>query len=76
MALPPRSEVKEDILPLQRALRALDDAKSSLKQFSQTGSAEASHALAASVDDLRRKVKKARKLGQEIAQRWFDKSTY
>jgi hypothetical protein len=76
MTLPPRSEVKEDVLALQRALRALDDAKASLKQFSQTGSVEASQALSASVDELRRKVKKARKLGREIAQRWFNKSTY
>jgi hypothetical protein len=76
MSLPPRSEIKEDVLPLQRALRALDDAKRSLKQFSQTGSAEASQALSASVDDLRHQVKKARKLGREIAQRWFDESTY
>ena len=38
MTLPARSEVKEDVLPLQRALRALDDAKRALKQFSQTGS--------------------------------------
>jgi len=28
-----RSEVKEDVLPLQRALPALKDARSSLKQF-------------------------------------------
>lgn len=76
MTLPPRSEVKEDVLDLQRALRALDDAKASLKKFSRTGSVEASQALSASVDELRRKVKKAHKLGREIAQRWFDTSTY
>ncbi len=76
MTLPVRSEVKEDVLPLQRALRALDDAKRSLKLFSQTDSAEESPALSASVDELRRKVRKARKLAREIGQRWFDISTY
>jgi hypothetical protein len=76
MTLPVRSEVKEDALPLVRALRALDDAKRSLKQFSQSGSAEASPALSASVAELRRKVKKARKLGREMAERWFEMSTY
>jgi hypothetical protein len=76
MTLPMRTEVKEDIMPLQRALRALDDAKRSLKQFSQTRSVEKSQALAASVDELRHKVKKARKLGQEIGQRWFESSAY
>jgi hypothetical protein len=76
MTLPPRSEVKEDVLALQRALKALDDAGGSLKKFSKTGSVEGSRALSASVDDIRRKVKKARELGREIAQRWFDSSTY
>ena len=56
---PPRSEVKEDVLPLQRALRALDDAKRALKQFSQTGSVEAGPALSESVELLQGKVKKA-----------------
>ena len=41
MTLPARSEVKEDGLPLQRALRALKDARSSLKQFGKTGSVKA-----------------------------------
>jgi len=76
MTLPVRSEVKEDILPLQRALRALDDAKRALKQFSKTGSAEADPALSESVKLLRGKVKKARNRARTIAQRWFEISTY
>src|SRR5262245_38550929 len=69
MTLPQRSEIKEDVLPLQRALRALDDAKRSLKQFSQTRSAKADPALVQSVDWLRSKVKKARNRTRTIVQR-------
>jgi hypothetical protein len=76
MTLPPRSEVKEDVLPLQRALRALDDAKRALKQFSQTGSVEADSALSESVERLRGKVKKSRNRARAIAERWFEISTY
>ena len=76
MTLPARSEVKEDVLPLQRALRALDDAHRSLKQFSQTGSVGGDAALSESVLQLRGKVKKVRKRAREIAERWFEISTY
>ena len=76
MTLPARSEVKEDVLSLQRALRALDDAKRSLKQYSQTGSVQEDPQLLDSVNLLRRKVKKARKLARGIAERWFENSTY
>ena len=58
MTLPARSEVKEDVLPLQRALRALEDAKRALKQFSQTGSVEGDPALSESVEQLRGKVRR------------------
>ena len=75
MTLPARSEVKEDVLPLQRALRALKDARSSLKQFGKTGSVKADPALSESVNVLRRKVKKTRKLARGIARRWFENST-
>ena len=76
MTLPVRSEVKEDALLLQRALRALDDARRSLKKFGQTGSVEGDPALSKGVDVLRRKVKRARKVARGIAQRWFEGSTY
>jgi hypothetical protein len=76
MTLPQRSEIKEDVLPLQRALGALDDAKRSLKHFSQTDSVKADPALVESVDRLRSKVKKARNQTRTIAQRWFEISTY
>ena len=58
MTLPARSEVKEDGLPFERALRALKDAGSSLKRFGKTGSVKADPALSESVNVLRRKVKK------------------
>ena len=76
MTLPARSEVKEDGLPFERALRALKDAGSSLKRFGQTGSVEGDPALSKGVDVLRRKVKRARKLARGIAQRWFEGFTY
>jgi hypothetical protein len=76
MTLPARSEMKEDVVPMQRALRALDDAKRSLKQFGQTGSVTKDPALSDNLDLVRRKVKKARKLAQGIAERWFENSTY
>jgi hypothetical protein len=37
MALPGRTENQEDRLPLERALRALEDAKKSLKAFAKKG---------------------------------------
>jgi len=73
MTLPARSEVKEDVLPLQRALK---DARSSLKQFGKTGSVKADPALSESVNVLRRKVKTTRKLARGIARRWFENSTH
>jgi hypothetical protein len=72
MPLALKTAVKEDALPLQRALRALDDARKALKAFSQTRSVETDASLAMSVDALRRKVRKARKLGKEVASRWTD----
>jgi hypothetical protein len=76
MTSPARSEVKEDLLPLQRVRRALDDAKRSLKEFRRTRSVKRDRALSHSVDLLRRKVKKGKKLAQGIAERWFENSTY
>ena len=76
MTLPARSEVKEDGLPFERALRALKDAGSSLKRFGKTGSVKADPALSESVNVLRRKVKKTRKLARGIARRWFENSTH
>ena len=76
MALPVRSEMKEDVLPLQRALRALEDAKQALKKFQATASVQKDKDLAEEVEELRRKVKKTRKLGESVANRWFDGSTF
>jgi hypothetical protein len=76
MALPARSEVRKDVLPLQRAMRALEDARQSLKRLGGTGSVEKDAALAERVKELRRGVKKSRKLAQSVAREWFDSSTY
>ena len=76
MTLPARSEVKEDVLFLERAIRALDDAKQSLKQFRGAGSVEKDRVLAESVKELRQRVKNVRKLARAIARSWIDSSTY
>jgi DNA/RNA-binding domain of Phe-tRNA-synthetase-like protein len=71
MSLPLKTSNREDALPLQRAIRALDDARKSLKAFSQTQSVKTDPSLATSLEALRRKVKRARKLGKEVASRWM-----
>jgi hypothetical protein len=70
MSLPVSTAIKEDALPLQRALRALEDARKSLKAFARTASVEADASLATTVKSLRRQVKKARRLGKEAEKRW------
>jgi len=40
MELLARSQVREDVLPLQRAMRAPEDARRSLKRFGSLGSVE------------------------------------
>jgi hypothetical protein len=76
MSLPLKTSIREDALPLQRAMRALDDAKKSLKAFSQTRSVETDPSLATSVEALRRKVKRARKFGKDVASRWTADATF
>jgi hypothetical protein len=59
-------------------MRALEDARQSLKRFggTGTGSVEKDAALSERVKELRRGVKKSRKLAQSVAREWFDSSTY
>jgi hypothetical protein len=60
MALPVKSEKREDKLPLERALRALEDARKSLKQFSATESVAANDALNAEHEIVRPEAAQAR----------------
>ena len=70
MAKPAKIGKREDKLPLERALRALEDVHESLKQFSQQDSVCENEALNAGVKTLRHKAKKLRKLTAELASLW------
>jgi hypothetical protein len=67
-----RTEKQEDRLPLERALRALEDAQTSLKQFSKTDAALSSPTLKEAVRLTRHKLKKLRKRGVVLAKLWDD----
>ena len=70
MALPVRTENQEDRLPLQRALRALEDAKMSLKTFARKTSVKNNPALQQSVKDVRHRLKKVIKRSAMICDTW------
>jgi hypothetical protein len=70
MALPVKSENREDKLPLERALRALEDVRKSLKRFSATESVAGSDALNAELKIVRRKAKKLRKRTMALGNLW------
>jgi hypothetical protein len=70
MALPVRTENQEDRLPLQRALRALEDAKMSLKTFARKTSVKNNPALQQSVKDVRHRLKKVIKRSATISDTW------
>jgi hypothetical protein len=53
---------REDRLPLERALRALEDVHKSLKEFSKTDTVATDDALSAEIQKVRHKAKKLRKL--------------
>jgi hypothetical protein len=72
MALPIRSEIKEDILPLERVLHALKDAKASLKKFAESRSVELDPALQEAVIELQHELKKSRKIAKAMARRWCE----
>jgi cell fate (sporulation/competence/biofilm development) regulator YlbF (YheA/YmcA/DUF963 family) len=61
---------REDKLPLERALRALEDVHRSLKEFSKQRSVIENMALNGMVQTTRHKAKKLRKLTTELASRW------
>ena len=60
--------LKEDLLPLQRALRALDDAQKRLKEFARVWSVAENEAFTEKTTSARELIRKARKRCGEIAQ--------
>jgi hypothetical protein len=70
MAQPVKIGKREDKLPLERALRALEDSHASLKEFSKQDSVGENEALNAGVKTVRHKAKKLRKLTLELATLW------
>jgi hypothetical protein len=67
---PERIEKREDKLPLERALRALEDVHKSLKDFSKTDTVTKSDALAAELKTVRHKTRKLRKRVSTLAGLW------
>jgi hypothetical protein len=70
MAQPAKVGKREDKLPLERALRALEDVHASLKQFSKQDSVGENEALNAGIKTVRHKAKKLRRLTTELATLW------
>jgi hypothetical protein len=68
VATPAKSAKREDKLPLERALRALDDVHQSLKEFSNT--VTDNDAIAAELKTVRQKAKKLRKRANSLAALW------
>ena len=61
---------REDKLPLERALRALEDLHKSLKEFSKTDSVVGNVELNAEAENVRAKAKKLRKRSEALAALW------
>jgi hypothetical protein len=63
-------EKREDKLPLERALRALEDVHKSLKDFSKTDTVAKNNVLAAELKTVRHNAKKLRKRAKALAELW------
>jgi hypothetical protein len=61
---------REDKLPLERALRALEDVHQSLKEFSTMDTVTNNDAFAAELKIVRHKAKKLRKRANNLAGLW------
>jgi hypothetical protein len=61
---------REDKLPLERALRALEDVHKSLKELSNTDTVATNNALNAEIKTVRRKARKLRKRTTALAGLW------
>jgi hypothetical protein len=70
MAQPAKAGKREDKLPLERALRALEDVHASLKQFSKQDSVRENATLNAGIKTVRQKAKKLRRLTAELVALW------
>jgi hypothetical protein len=70
VATPAKSAKREDKLPLERALRALEDVHKSLKEFSTTDAVTNNDAIAAELKTVRHKAKKLRKPTNSLAAFW------
>jgi hypothetical protein len=70
MATLERTEKREDKLPLERALRALEDVHKSLKDFSKTDTIAKNDTLAAELKTVRHKARKLRKRVNKFAGLW------
>ena len=70
MTTPARSAKREDKLPLERALRALEDVHQSLKEFSATHTVMKNDTIAAELRTVRHKAKKLRKRANTLAGLW------
>jgi hypothetical protein len=67
---PAKFAKREDKLPLERALRALEDVHQSLKEFSTTDTVTSNDAFAAELKTIRHKAKKLRKRANTLAGLW------
>jgi hypothetical protein len=70
MADPAKLGKLEDKLPLERALRALEDVHKSLKEFSKKESVAENVALSAEIKIVRHKAKKLRMRATALAALW------
>lgn len=61
---------REDKLPLERALRALEDVHKSRKEFSMTDTVAKNGALNAEIKTVRHKVRKLRKRATALVGLW------
>jgi hypothetical protein len=61
---------REDKLPLERALRALEDLHKSLKEFAKADSVERNPDLKLEAENVRAKAKKLRKRSKALAASW------
>jgi hypothetical protein len=61
---------REDKLPLERALRALEDLHKSLKEFAKVDSVEGNPDFKAEAENVRAKAKTLRKRSEALAELW------
>jgi CCR4-NOT transcriptional regulation complex NOT5 subunit len=67
---PAKSAKREDKLPLERALRALEDVHKSLKEFSKTDTVSKNEMLNAELKTVRHKAKRLRDRATALASLW------